>query len=134
MKKRWSGGSVAGGTTLISADTVIRGEVRFKGNLDVEGRVCGDILSEPGTDAMVRVVDGACVEGDIRVPLVLINGLVEGDVYASNQLELAPRARVEGDVYYALVEMSVGAQVNGSLTHEAAQELERAAAARFDHA
>ncbi len=134
MKKRWSGASVAGGTTLISADTVIHGEVRFRGNLDVEGRVCGDILSEPGADAMVRVVDGARVEGDIRAPLVLINGLVEGDVYASSQLELAPRARVEGDVYYALVEMSAGAEVNGSLTHEAAQELEQAAAARFSPA
>ena len=66
MKKRWSGSSVGGGTTLISSDTTIFGEVRFRGNLDVEGRVCGDIFAEPGFEAMVRVVDKACVEGDIR--------------------------------------------------------------------
>lgn len=134
LKKPWSGGSVAGATTLISAETTILGEVRFSGNLDVEGRVRGDILAEPGCDAMIRVVDGACVEGDIRAPLVLVNGLVEGDVYASSQLELAPRGRVEGDVYYAMVEMAVGSEVNGSLTHVPAEELAQAAAKALDGA
>ncbi|NND69092.1 MAG: polymer-forming cytoskeletal protein [Halioglobus sp.] len=132
LKKSWTGGSVSGATTLISADTTILGEVRFSGNLDVEGRVRGDILAEPGADAMIRVVEGARVEGDIRAPLVLVNGLVEGDVYASSQLELAPKGRVEGDVYYAMVEMSVGSEVNGSLTHVPGDELEQAAAAVLD--
>lgn len=127
LKKSWSGGSVAGGTTLISADTAIHGDVRFRGNLDVEGHVLGNILAEPGADAMVRVVDGALVKGDIRAPLVLVNGLVEGDVYASSQLELAPRGRVDGDVYYAMVEMAAGAEVNGGLNHVPVGELERAA-------
>lgn len=134
LKKPWSGGSVTGGTTLISADTEIHGVVRFRGNLDVEGRVVGAILAEPGVAAMVRVVDGACVQGDIRAPLVLVNGLVEGDVYASSQLELAPRGRVQGDVYYAMVEMSAGSEVNGSLTHVPGDELARTAAAAFEGA
>ena len=127
VRKRWSGSSVNGGTTLISVETTIFGEVRFKGNLDVEGRICGDIIAEPGCEAMVRIVDKACVEGDIRAPLVMINGLVQGDVYASGELELAPRGRVEGNVYYALAEMSVGSEVNGSMTHIAGGELVEAA-------
>ena len=131
LEKSWSGGSVAGGTTLISADTAIHGEVRFRGNLDVEGHVHGDILAEPGCEAMVRVVDGACVEGDIHAPLVLVNGRVEGNVYASRQVELAPRGCVEGDVYYAMVEMTAGSEVNGSLTHLPGEALEQQALAAF---
>ena len=32
-------------------------------------------------------------------------------------MERAPKARVSGNVYYTLVEMAVGAEVNGSLKH-----------------
>ena len=81
-----------------------------------------------------KVVDGACVEGDIRAPLVLVNGRVEGDVYGSRQVELAPKACVEGDVYYAMVEMAAGAEVSGSLTHVPAEALARQVQAAFDGA
>jgi len=57
------------------------------------------------------------VEGDIRVPCVIINGEIVGDVYSSKQLELASKARVKGNVFYTLVEMAAGSEVNGSLTH-----------------
>ena len=100
-----SGMGVSGGTTLISRDTVIVGEVHFSGNLDVEGLVQGNIVAKPEKDACVRVVDRGRVEGDIYAPAVVINGSVEGDVHSSQHLELASKARV---------------QVNGSLQHVAA--------------
>jgi len=110
-------GSVPGGTTPVSCDTVIVGDVRFCGNLDVEGVVRGNIIAEPGRDAMLRVVGKGRVEGEIHAPVVIINGEVKGNVYATGHLELAPKSRVEGNVYYHRVEMSAGAEVNGSLTH-----------------
>lgn len=109
--------AVKGSTTLISADTVINGDIRFQGNLDIEGKVIGAILAEPDTAAMLRVVEGGRVEGEIRVPSALINGEVAGDIHSSERLELAPRAVIDGDVYYHLVEMSVGCRVNGNLRH-----------------
>ncbi len=117
--------NVSGKTTLVSTETVIVGDVHFSGVLDVEGLVKGNIVAEPGKDALVRIVDKGRVEGEIRAPSVVINGAVEGDVYATVHLELASRARVLGDVYYALVEMAAGAEVNGNLAHMADTDAEK---------
>lgn len=110
-------GSSSGSTTLISHDTIVVGDVHFCGNLDVEGLVQGNIVAEPKKDALVRVIGKGRVEGEIRAPCVVINGAVKGNVHSTQQLELAAKARVEGDVFYALVEMAAGSAVNGSLTH-----------------
>lgn len=124
-KKSRAGSS--GSTTLISHDTVVVGDVRFCGNLDVEGLVQGNIIAEPTKDALVRVIGKGRVEGEIHAPCVIINGAVKGNVHSSQQLELAAKARVEGDVFYALVEMAAGSAVNGSLTHVGADaEIEAA--------
>ena len=45
----------------------------------------------------------------------MIDGVVEGDVYASGKLELAAKARVLGNVHYNLVEMQLGSVVNGQM-------------------
>ena len=71
------------------------------------------------TDKTVLIVsEKGCVEGDVKGPVVIINGQVEGDVTSTQTLELAQHAKVKGNVYYNLLEMEVGAQVNGSLIHE----------------
>jgi len=112
-----SGFSGSGGTTLISQDTTIVGDIHFAGSLDVEGLVQGNIVAESGKDGLVRIVGKGRVEGDIRAPSVVINGEVQGDVHSSKQVELASHARVQGNVFYNLVEMAAGSEVNGSLKH-----------------
>ena len=109
--------SSSGHTTIISRDTVVVGDLHFNGSLDIEGLVQGNIIALPGKDAIVRVIERGRVEGEIRAPRVVVNGEVVGDVYSASHLELAPKARVSGNVYYTLVEMAVGAEVNGSLKH-----------------
>lgn len=118
--------SVAGGTTLISHDTVIVGDVHFSGNLDIEGLVQGNIVVQSGKEALLRVVGKGRVEGEIRVPSVIINGMVAGNVYASKHLELAAKSRVQGNVFYTSVEMTAGAEVNGSLTHMTSEAVSEA--------
>jgi len=98
---------------------VIVGDVHFSGNLDVEGLVQGNIVAQSGKEALLRIVGKGRVEGEIRVPCVIINGLVDGNVYSSKHLELASKSRVKGNVFYTLVEMAAGAEVNGSMTHMA---------------
>ncbi len=104
-------------TTLVSRETQIAGDVHFSGTLVIEGIVRGSIVALPDSDALVRVVDGGSVEGEIRAPVVLVNGEVQGDVHAAEHIELAPRARVAGNVFYTLLEMAAGCQVNGRLVH-----------------
>jgi cytoskeletal protein CcmA (bactofilin family) len=48
---------------------------------------------------------------------IVLNGEVLGDVHAFEHIELAAAARVTGNVYYNLIEMAMGAEVNGSLVH-----------------
>lgn len=118
------GGTVSGATTLISRDTRVVGDIIFSGNLDIEGTVEGNVIADNEEGAFLRIVENGCIKGDIRAPAVVVNGTVEGQVYATQSLELAAKARVNGNVLYTLVEMAVGAEVNGSLkhidTHEAA--------------
>mgnify|MGYP001826777395 CR=1 FL=1 len=112
-KSVFSGG---GDTTLVSRETEVVGDIHFSGTLEIEGTVKGNIAARPDADAVVRVVDKGCVEGEIRAPGVVVNGTVVGDVYSTLHLELAPKGRVQGNVFYATVEMAAGSEVNGSLT------------------
>jgi cytoskeletal protein CcmA (bactofilin family) len=109
--------SASGRTTLISPGTAVRGDITFTGHLDIEGTVAGSIQAEPGQEAILRIVEGGKVSGEVKVPHAMINGKVEGDIHATERLELAERAVVDGDVYYNLIEMAVGAKVNGGLRH-----------------
>ena len=114
------------GVTLIAANTEVTGDVKFEGQLYVSGRVNGNIFAPEGCEATVVVSEEGIVSGEIRVPNVVINGTVEGDISATEQIELACKARVKGSVYYALVEMQLGAQVDGQLVHEQPQPSESA--------
>jgi cytoskeletal protein CcmA (bactofilin family) len=104
--------------TLIGAQTVIRGDVTFSGGLHIDGQVHGAIIAEAGSDAVVTVSDKGRIEGEIRAPHVVINGTLEGDVVATERIELASQARVTGNIRYKLLEMHAGAQVNGQIMRE----------------
>lgn len=106
-----------GSTTLIAKGTVIRGDVNFTGALFLEGRVDGTVKSD-GAGAQLTLSEHGAIHGEIHAPNVTINGEVKGDIHAMERLELAGAARVEGNVYYKLLEMTAGAQVNGKMVHQ----------------
>jgi len=116
-KKEQTMGFAAGSTTLISKSTEIVGDIHFTGNLEVEGRVKGNIFAAEGSDARVRVMEKGLVEGEIKAPTVVVNGDVTGDIHSDKHIELAAKALVHGNVHYNLIEMVKGAQVNGSLLY-----------------
>lgn len=103
--------------TIIGQQTRIEGDVHFSGGLHVDGRIRGDIIAADGSASVLTVSEHGDIEGDVRVPTVILNGTVTGDVHAEEHIELAARARVNGNVYYKLIEMAMGAAVNGSLVH-----------------
>ena len=103
--------------TLISRTTEIIGDIHFNGELIIEGRVKGNIYADDDSRALIRIAERGAVEGEICVPSAVVNGLVQGDVRSSNHLELAAKAVVVGNVYYNLIEMVMGSEVNGNLMH-----------------
>lgn len=103
--------------TLIGQNTEIRGDVVFSGGLHVDGTLKGNVIADQDSGSVLSVSERGLIEGDVRVPNVVLNGCVVGDVYAANHIELAPQARVKGNVYYKIIEMARGAEVNGNLVH-----------------
>ncbi|WP_040940503.1 bactofilin family protein [Xanthomonas campestris] len=106
--------------TLIGPQVVIRGDLTFSGGLYVEGRILGKVIAEDGASAILTVAEQGCIAGEVRAPVVIINGQLTGDVHAVERVELAANARVQGNVHYQVVEMSAGAQLTGRLIHAAA--------------
>jgi cytoskeletal protein CcmA (bactofilin family) len=110
--------------TLIGQGTEITGDLVFSGGLHVDGRVIGNVKSDKDKDSLLILSEFGYIEGDISVPNMVLNGNIVGDVFGSKRVELASKARVNGSVYYNLIEMAIGAEVNGGLVHESPENLE----------
>jgi cytoskeletal protein CcmA (bactofilin family) len=107
--------------SLIGQNTEIKGDVIFTGGLHVDGKIVGNVSAEePGS--LLTLSDHGVIEGEVRVPSIILNGEVKGDVHVGERVELAARGRVDGNVYYNLIEMAIGAEVNGKLVHRSDEE------------
>lgn len=103
--------------TLIGYETEIRGDIVFGGGLHVDGNVKGNVVARNDGMTSLMLSERGSVEGEVRVPHVVVNGLVVGDIYAIESVELAQHARITGNVYYNRIEIAMGAEVNGKLIH-----------------
>ena len=101
--------------SLIAQGTRIEGNVVFHDGLRVDGDVVGDIRASDEQSSILVVSESASVTGQIHADHVIINGAVKGPVFAHDLLELQPKARIEGDVEYAALEMHQGALIAGQL-------------------
>lgn len=104
--------------TLIGAGTRIIGDVQFSGGFHLDGHIKGNVDAKADSGATLSVSDSGVVEGAVAVPHVILNGTVNGDIVAHERVELGSTAKVTGNVYYHLIEMEMGAEINGKLIHE----------------
>lgn len=104
--------------TLVGQGTQITGDLVFSGGLHVDGKIKGNVIAEEGSTALLILSEFGKIEGEVKVPNMVLNGEIIGDVFGSTRVELAPKARVKGSVYYNLIEMAIGAEVNGGLIHQ----------------
>lgn len=104
--------------TLVGPNTRVSGDLSFAGRCHVDGIVRGNVSADAESNSALSIAEDGSVEGGVRVPYVVLNGLVRGDVYANQRVELGPTARVIGNVYYNLIEMAIGAEINGKLVHQ----------------
>lgn len=102
--------------SLIGPGTEIRGNVVFSGGLHIDGKIEGNVsAAEEANTAILTLSEQGSIKGDVRVPHLILNGIVEGNVYAAEKAELEVNARINGNLYYNLIEMAMGAEVNGNL-------------------
>lgn len=104
--------------TLVGANSRLNGDLHFKGGCHIDGTVNGNVTADPDSESALSISDIGNVDGGVTVPYVVLNGIVRGDLFASQRVELGPTARVIGNVYYNLIEMAIGAEINGKLVHQ----------------
>lgn len=101
--------------TLVGPMSKVVGDVFYGGGLQVEGTIEGNVLAKCEDKCVLVISEMGVVEGEIRGTFIIIDGTVHGDIYASEGIELKSGARINGDIYYASLGMTVGAEVNGKL-------------------
>jgi len=101
--------------SLIAQGSRIEGNLKFTDGLRIDGEVMGDIRANTDTPSILVISESASVHGEIHADHVIINGTVRGPVHTGELLELQPKARIEGDVYYKALEMHQGAVIAGQL-------------------
>ncbi|MDH5632404.1 MAG: polymer-forming cytoskeletal protein [Gammaproteobacteria bacterium] len=104
--------------TLIGVNTEIKGDISFNGGLRVDGKVIGNILAGNDKSSTLVLSEHALVKGNIAVPHLVINGRIEGNVSGAESIELQAQAEIVGDVHYRMIEMALGASVNGNLVRD----------------
>jgi cytoskeletal protein CcmA (bactofilin family) len=95
---------------FVGGGTVLSGEVVFKGMLRIDGHLTGHISSEQGT---LIVSSGGRVDATINVATAKINGIVNGNIVASERLEFGRTAQVFGDIQTPVLLIEQGAIFEG---------------------
>ncbi|WP_308447334.1 bactofilin family protein [Parachitinimonas caeni] len=103
--------------SLIGVEAKIQGNIMFAGGLRVDGEIVGDVSANDDKQSTLVVSEKAKISGSIQVGHLVLNGMVEGPIHATQYLELQSKCKVVGDVFYATLEMHPGAIVDGKLIH-----------------
>ena len=106
--------------SLIGAGTVIEGDLNFSGGMRIDGQVNGNVVATPGKPSTLVLSELAQINGNVNVTHLVVNGVINGSVSASEYLELQSKAKVTGDVSYDTIEIQLGAVVDGRLLHAVA--------------
>jgi cytoskeletal protein CcmA (bactofilin family) len=109
--------------TLVGSNSKLYGDLHYLGGCHIDGAVKGNVTADPDTESALSVSDIGSVDGGVTVPYVTLHGIVKGDVFSSQRVELGSTARVIGNVYYNLIQMAEGAEINGKLVHQPAGQV-----------
>jgi cytoskeletal protein CcmA (bactofilin family) len=100
--------------TVIAAGIFLRGSIQGEGDLEIRGRVEGDI----GVGGDVTIADGALVKADVSGRRIVVRGAVAGNLTGEEAVRLEGGARVVGDVRAAAIGITDGALLRGNVQTE----------------
>ena len=102
--------------SIIGSDLEIFGSLLATKSLRIDGTVIGDIKTKAGADVCIALGKTGLVQGNISGVRVLVAGRVEGNVLATERVELHSGADVHGDIIYAQIGIEQGARLSGLLS------------------
>ena len=100
---------------FVGSGSVVTGEATFKAMMRIDGQLSGRISSSSGT--LVIGANGR-VDANIEVAVATIHGTVNGDVIATQRLELGRSAKVNGNIQTPSLVIEQGAIFEGSCKME----------------
>ena len=95
--------------TVIGPDTHIKGEMSFDTSCRLLGRFEGTINAK----GQFHIADGANCKATVQAGNITVDGSVEGNVSASDKVQLNAKAKVVGDVTAAKLVVAEGASFVG---------------------
>lgn len=102
--------------TLVGRGTTLRGDLEFSGGVHVDGVLQGDARGiEASMPSTLWVGEPGQIKGNVEVAIAVVNGEVVGNVRGTQRVVLGAKARVTGDVSYGVIEMALGARIEGRL-------------------
>lgn len=108
--------------TVIGVSTTIHGRVVAETGLRIDGTVIGDVEARQYDGISVALGRTGKVQGDIHAARVLIAGQVDGNIYATERVELHAGARVNGDVTYGQLGIEQGASISGLMISKSGED------------
>ena len=105
--------------TIIGNESTVTGELNIKGTLRVDGIIEGDIFAD-----WVIVGETGRVHGNVKARGMVVGGRVEGNIDASEIVELKGKGEVNGEICTAKLTMSEGALFDGHSTMKKTGALE----------
>jgi cytoskeletal protein CcmA (bactofilin family) len=102
--------------TLLGKASRVHGDMEFAGGLHLDGTIEGNLRADPVEGSSLSVSETGFIDGSVEVGNLMLNGAVRGDIVARGRVVLGATAQVQGNVYYGVIEMTLGAQIMGKLT------------------
>ena len=96
---------------FVGGGTVVTGEANFKAMMRVDGHLSGRVSSTSGT--LIVGANGK-VDANIEVAVAVIHGTINGDIIATQRLELGRAAKVNGNIQTPSLIIEQGAIFEGS--------------------
>lgn len=102
-------------SNIISRGTILEGNIKTPGNLRIEGRVIGNLV----TKSKAALAESSYVDGNILAKNAEVAGEVKGKVEVSEMLILKPTCIIHGDIVTNKLIVESGATFNGGCTMNA---------------
>jgi cytoskeletal protein CcmA (bactofilin family) len=98
------------------AETIVGTSVKLKGNLHSSGDIIvdGSVSGELKTKGSVIVGPNANILANIKAQNVQISGMVQGNIEASDKIQITETGRVVGDISAAVLNIAPGAIFSGN--------------------
>ena len=100
-----------GNPSIISADLIVRGALFSAGDVQIDGRVDGDIRA-----GGLIVGEKAVIVGDVYAEEIVVRGRVEGGISA-RKVSLSATCHVEGNILHEALSVEIGAYFEGNCRH-----------------